>query len=304
MKRPELIARIKLLKEKRSAVILAHNYQLPEIQDIADFVGDSLELARQAKNSSARVIVLCGVYFMAETAKILNPQKTVLIPDELSGCPLADSINTAELAEMLKEHPGAPAVAYVNTSAAVKALSSVCCTSANAVKVVNARPEKEIIFIPDCNLGYYVSRHTTKKIILPKGFCVTHVKISAAEIITLKKRYPQAVFLAHPECPPEIQELAEVIASTSQMLQYVRRSPAKEFIIATEMGLLHRLEQENPDKKFYLASPSLICPNMKKNNLEKLFASLRDLTYEVKIPEDIRIKAARTIEKMFELTEK
>ena len=300
----DLIAGIKALKEKHSAVIFAHNYQLPEIQDIADFVGDSLELARQAKNSSARVIVLCGVYFMAETAKILNPTKTVLIPDELSGCPLADCITPTQLEKLIRENPGVPVVAYVNTSAAVKALSSVCCTSANAVEVVNALPEEKIIFIPDKNLGHFVQQQTKKKLIIYPGQCFTHAKLTAAEVKKVKELHPRAIFLAHPECPPPVQELAEVIASTSQMLKYVRNSPAREFIIGTEMGLLHRLQKENPDKKFYLASSSLICPNMKKNNLTKLLASLKNFTYEVKIPEDIRQSAYQAIEKMFTLTKK
>lgn len=300
----EIIAEIKNLKEKLSATILAHNYQLPEIQDIADFVGDSLELARQAQKTSSQIIVLCGVYFMAETAKILNPNRTVLIPDPLSGCPLADSIDPAQLSQLIKTYPGRPVVAYVNTSARVKAMSSICCTSANAPKVVKALPDDEIIFIPDCNLAYFVSQQTNKKIIFPKGFCITHVKLTLEEVLKVKELHPKAIFLAHPECPPEIQKIADVIASTSQMLRYAQNSPAKEFIIATEMGLLHRLQKQNPDKKFYLASPSLLCPNMKKNNLKKLLASLKNLTYEIKIPEDIRQKAYQAIEKMFALTEK
>ncbi|MEM2918124.1 MAG: quinolinate synthase NadA [Candidatus Altiarchaeota archaeon] len=292
---------IKKLKEERNAIILAHNYQIPEVQDIADYVGDSLDLSRTAEKTDAEIIVFCGVHFMAETASILCPDKKVIMPDITAGCPMADMITPEKLRELKKEHENATVLGYVNTSAAVKAELDLCCTSANALKVLNSIENDEIIFVPDKYLAAYISRFTKKKIISWQGYCPTHVKILPENIIEKKKLHPNAKVLVHPECVPKVIDLADEVLSTNGMVRYAKESDAKEFIIGTEVGLIYRLKKENPEKKFYPASELAVCPNMKKTNLEKVFFALKELKNEVKVPEDIRVKAKRAVDKMLEI---
>jgi len=298
----KLAAKIRELKKKRNAVILVHNYQLPEVQDIADFRGDSLELSRIAAKTEAAVIVFCGVYFMAETASILSPDKLVIMPDVSAGCPMANMMNADDLRKLKKEHPGAVSVGYVNTSAAVKAELDYCCTSSNAVAVVNAlKNEKEIIFVPDKYLADYVSKKTGRKLISWHGFCPTHVKILPEDLKREKKFHPQAKVMVHPECLPAVVALADVILSTSQMAKYAKEDPAKEFIIGTESGLIYRLKQDNPDKEFYLASERAVCPNMKRTTQEKVLWALEELKEEVRVSDEVRKKARLAIERMLKI---
>ena len=297
-----LVGKIKELKKKHNAIILAHNYQLPEVQDIADFRGDSLELSRIAAKTEAKVIVFCGVYFMAETASILSPDKLVIMPDVSAECPMANMMNADDLRKLKQEHPGAVAVGYVNTSAAVKAELDYCCTSSNAVAIVNAlKDEKEIIFIPDKYLADYVSKKTGRKLISWHGFCPTHVKILPEDLKREKKFHPQAKVLVHPECLPQVVALADAVLSTSQMAKYAKEDPAKEFIIGTESGLLYRLKQDNPDKEFYAASERAVCPNMKRTTQEKVLWALEELKEEVRVSDGIRKKARLAIERMLKI---
>ncbi len=297
-----IIDKIVRLKEARDAVILAHNYQIPEVQDIADFVGDSLQLSIEASKTEARIIVFCGVHFMAETAKIISPGKKVLLPDKDAGCPMADMVTEKELLELKQKHPGAVVVCYVNSSARVKAISDICCTSSNAVNVVKSIPEdKEIIFIPDKYLGSWVQSHTGRQMILWNGYCPTHVRISAKSIIALKKEHLDAVAIVHPENTPDVIEVADEVLSTGGMLKFARQSPKKEFIIGTETGIIYRLQKENPDKRFYPATNQAICPNMKLINLEKVLWSLEDEVHEIKLPEEIINKAKTAIERMLQI---
>lgn len=297
----DLVEKIKKLKKERNAVILAHNYQLPEVQDIADFVGDSLELSRIAKKVEEEVIIFCGVHFMAETASILSPEKIVILPDITAGCPLANMITPEDVKRLKEEFPKALVVAYVNTSAEVKAESDYCCTSANAISVVEKVPSEEIIFIPDRNLGYYVSKHTSKKMYIWNGFCPTHQRILPQDIEKLKSKHPNAKVVVHPECRREVLELADKIASTSGIIKYIKEDNGKEYIIGTEMGILHRLRKEAPEKIFYPASPLAVCPNMKKITLEKILWALEDLKPIIKVSEPIRSKALKAIENMLSL---
>ena len=295
----ELAGKIKELKKKRNAIILVHNYQLPEVQDIADFRGDSLELSRIAAKTDAKVIVFCGVNFMAETASILSPDKLVIMPDASAGCPMANMMNAEDLRKLKKQHPHAMAVGYVNTSAEVKAELDYCCTSTNAIAVINALSDKkEIIFVPDKYLADYVSKKTGRKLITWHGFCPTHVKILPEDLKREKKFHPKAKVMVHPECLPSVVALADTVLSTSQMAKYAKESPAKEFIIGTEAGLLYRLKQDNPDKEFYPASERAVCPNMKRTTQEKVLWALEELKDEVKVPENIRKKAQLAIERM------
>ena len=294
----DLVERIDVLKAERSAVILAHNYQLGEVQDIADFTGDSLELSRKAAATEAKVIVFCGVHFMAETAKILSPEKTVLMPDPKAGCPMADMITGRELLEFKKLHPGLPVVAYVNTSAEVKAQSTICCTSANAVRIVESVDSDTVLFVPDKSLAAYVASKTSRRVIPYCGYCPTHHRILAQDVLRTKREHPDAVVVAHPECTRDVLAFADGIESTSGMLRYVKESGAKEFIICTERGLLHRLKKDNPEKVFYNPSPLNICPNMKKITLEKVLWSLEDMQFEIELPGDIIEKARSAIEGM------
>lgn len=294
-----LRARIQEIKEQREAVILAHNYQPGEIQDLADFVGDSLELSQKAAQTKAAVIVFCGVHFMAETAAILSPTKTVLLPDPQAGCPLADTITAAQLRAEKEKHRGAAVVCYVNSTASVKAESDVCCTSANGVQVVNAlQDRKEIIFVPDQHLGSFVAAQTGRQLILWPGFCPVHVNISPEEIVALKRSHPLAKVVVHPECPPPVRELADAVLSTGGMIRYARETEASEVIVGTEIGLLHRLEKENPGKVFIPASPQAVCPSMKLITLEKVLKSLELMTPVVRVPEETRLRAKAAVDQM------
>lgn len=298
----ELIKEINRLKKERNAVILAHNYQLPEVQDIADYVGDSLGLSIEASKTDARVIVFCGVYFMAETAKILSPDKTVLIPDKNAGCPMADMITAEELQELKSRHPQAKVLCYVNTTAAVKAECDVCCTSGNAEKIVREafRGDDEIIFVPDQYLAGYIAKRADRKFILWKGFCPSHVKILPEDIARGRTRHPNAEVLVHPECPAGITALADRVLSTEGMCRHVKESKSREFIIGTEIGILHRMRKENPGKVFYPASERATCPNMKLTTLEKVLWSLEEMGFEVTVPADIMQKAKTCLQRMID----
>jgi quinolinate synthase len=297
----EIVEKISALKKGRNAVILAHNYQPGEVQDIADFVGDSLDLSQRAAETDADVIVFCGVHFMAETASILCPDKVVLLPDRNAGCPMADMVTAERLRAKKKEHPQAVVVCYINSSAEVKAESDICCTSANAIRVVESLDAREILFVPDQYLGHYVSTKTDKKMILWPGFCPTHVMIKPERIKELKKEYPQAKVVVHPECTPEVIALADEVLSTGGMCRYAQRDEVKEMIVGTEMGIIHRLTKENPGKKFIPISEQTICPNMKLITLEKVLWSLEDMAPEVKVPQEIRLRAKVAVDKMLKI---
>jgi len=297
-----LIDEIKKLQKEKNAVILAHNYQLPEVQDIADFVGDSLELAKKAKEvKTASMIVFCGVQFMAETAKILNPEKKVLLPAQDAGCPLADMAKAEDVIEMKKKYPDAFVVSYVNTSAQVKAVSDVCCTSSNAPSVVKNVPSDLIIFLPDKNLGYYVQKQVPeKKLIVWDGYCFVHRQFTLDDLKKAREKYPDAEIIVHPECNPEIQENADFVLSTSGMLKRVGISSAKTFIIGTEEGILHRMKKQNPEKQFFSLGSARICFNMKKTTLEKVKDCLVNERGEIILDQDIMIKARNALEGMIE----
>ncbi len=295
---PDLAAKIQELKTKRNAIIVAHNYQPDDIQDIADFVGDSLELSQCSSRTKQDVIVFCGVHFMAETAFILSPEKTVLLPDPKAGCLMADMISTEKLRDKKKELPGLPVVCYVNSSAEVKAESDICCTSSNAVRVVESLSEQEIIFVPDKYLGQWVASQTSKKLHLWPGFCPTHARILPAHILSLKSRYPDAVVVAHPECRPEVHEIADVVLSTGGMIRYAKNPDVRQMIVVTEAGIIHRLQTENPGKEFIPIFPGAVCPNMKRTTLEQIFWCLEDMKPAVTVREDIRLKAQSAVERM------
>jgi len=292
---------IKRLAEDKHAIILAHNYQPGEIQDIADLCGDSLELSIRAAQTDAEVIVFCGVRFMAETASILSPDKTVILPRADAGCPMADMITPEALTSWKRDHPGLPVVTYVNSTAAVKALTTVCCTSANVIRVVNSLTENEILMAPDRNLANYAASKTTKQIHIWDGCCPLHDALTPEAVMMQKQRYPEALFMAHPECRTEVLDLADEIASTSGMLKIARESGRRAFIVGTEVGLLYSLQRANPDKRFYPASEVLECSDMKKITLEDVAQSLERLTGQVKVPEDIRIPALKAVERMIEI---
>ncbi|MDO8525701.1 MAG: quinolinate synthase NadA [Candidatus Omnitrophota bacterium] len=295
--------KIEKLKVKRNAVIIAHNYQRDEIQEIADIGGDSLALSQAAVRTDADVIVFCGVQFMAESAAILNPDKSVLLPVMEAGCPLADMITPEKLRAKKREHPGAAVVCYVNSSAEVKAESDIACTSSNAVHVVKALKEKDIIFVPDKNLGRYVqSQAPGKNIILWDGFCPTHIRVQEEDVVKTKSAHPQAEVIAHPECNPAVLALADHICSTGGMFKYVKESKSKEFIISTESGMLYKLQKENPGKKFYLPTSHLVCANMKLITLGWVAHSLENMVYEIKVPDEVREKAKKTLDRMLAVT--
>lgn len=286
------------LKEERNAVILAHNYQIAEVQDIADFVGDSLELSRAATNLEADVVVFCGVDFMAETAAILSPKKKVLLPSADACCPMAEMITAGELQVLKSRFPKAAVVCYVNTSAEVKAESDICCTSSNAVKVVNSLDAEQVIFVPDRNLARYVARFTSKEILPWEGFCFVHDRINADDVLQARNLYPGAEVLVHPECKPEVIDLADQVFSTSGMIRHVCSSSNKEFIIGTEVGILHQLKKKCPEKSYYPLSAGAICTNMKKTDLLKVYNALETLRPVVAVPEKISEKARMAIERM------
>jgi quinolinate synthase len=294
-----LKAEIRALRSKRNAILLAHNYQRDEVQEIADITGDSLGLSQEAAKTKADVIVFCGVHFMAESAAILSPGKTVLLPREDAGCPMADMITGPDLAAYRKEHPGAVVVTYVNSTAEVKALSDICCTSGNAVNVVRSiPPEKEIFMVPDRNLAHYVQKVSGRALTWWDGYCPTHERLTVAAVVKAKEAHPDALLVVHPECPPEVVEMADAVLSTAGMYAYCRRSPAKEFIVGTEMGILYRLRKENPGKRFHIASRTLICPNMKLTALEDVRDSLLSMTPVIRVPEEIRRKAKAALDAM------
>jgi quinolinate synthase len=297
-----LIEKITKLKKERNAVILAHNYQMPEIQDIADFTGDSLGLSISASKTEAAVIVFCGVMFMAETAAILSPKKTVLLPDKHAGCPMADMITAKNLRQLKKQYPDAIVVTYVNSTADVKAESDYCCTSSNAVEIVKSLPaDRSVIFVPDMHLGQFVSEKTGRKLILWPGYCRSHVIIEEDDIKKTKSKYPDAVVMAHPECTEPVKKLADEVLSTGGMLKFVKKSKAKSFIVATETAMLHPLKKQRPDAEFIPASERAVCPNMKKITLEKILWSLEDLKFKITVPADIRSRAKMALDRMVEI---
>ncbi|PKL64633.1 MAG: quinolinate synthase [Methanomicrobiales archaeon HGW-Methanomicrobiales-3] len=297
----EIIEEIKRLKAERNAIILVHNYQPAEIQDIADILGDSLELARAAATMDGEVIVFCGVDFMAETAAILSPRKPVLLPAGDSCCPMADMITAENLQKAKKDHPGAAVVCYVNSSAEVKAESDICCTSSNAVKVVNALDEDEILFVPDRNLGRYCQRFTKKKVIPWDGYCYVHDRITPAQVLAAKRAHPNAIVLVHPECRPEVIDLADYAVSTSGMIQEVCSSKTDDFIIGTETGILYRLKKDCPKKQCYPLAESAFCRDMKKTSLAMVRDSLVTLTPRIVVPDEIAARARCAIERMLAL---
>lgn len=297
----EIAGEIRRLAKERNAVILVHNYQRGEVQDIADFVGDSLELSQKAAATDAETIVFCGVHFMAETAAMLSPEKTVLLPDVHAGCPMADMITADRLREKKREMPAAAVVCYVNSSAEVKAESDVCCTSANAVRVIESLPAGEVLFVPDQYLGSYIATQTGRPMTLWPGYCPTHVKIRPEDVIQRKKEHPGARVLVHPECRPEVIELADEVLSTSGICRYARESDDDEIIIGTEIGIIYRLEKENPQKTFVPLSALAVCPNMKLITAEKVLWSLREMSGRVTVPEEIRLKAKRAVDRMLEI---
>lgn len=297
-KNSEIIEKIRELKERRKAIILAHNYQPGAIQDLADLTGDSLELSRRAALTQAEVIVFCGVHFMAETAAILNPQKTVLLPNIEAGCRMADMITVRDMLAIRAENPGVPIITYVNSSAAVKAESTVCCTSANVLKVVESFPEGPVYMAPDQNLALYAAANTNREVRYWHGFCPVHHGLSAEQVRRKKREHPEALVLAHPECTPEVLRIAERVASTSGMIRFVNESSHDSFIIGTEVGILHQMQKQNPQKRFYPASRRMVCPNMKKITLKHVLAALERLEPRVSVPEEIRVRALGAVERM------
>ena len=297
-----VIDKIQSLKKDRNAVILAHNYQPGEVQDIADYTGDSLGLSVQAAETDADVIVFCGVLFMAETAAILSPEKTVLLPDKMAGCPMADMINAEQLQKLKTEHPDALVVCYVNSTAEVKALSDYCCTSGNALELVKTLPQdREILFVPDKTLGGFIVEQTGREMILWPGYCSTHVRILTDDIHQARKNHPDALVLAHPECNPDVRAIADELLSTGQMLKFAKNSKVNEFIIATEKGIIHSLKKQNPDKHFYPVTEKAVCPNMKKISLEKVAWALEDMQYIITVPEPVCSHAKRSLDRMLEV---
>ncbi len=300
--RCEISREILELKKTKNATILVHNYQLDEIQDIADIRGDSLALAREAMNIDSEVIVLCGVHFMAESAAILNPDKKVLLSAKEAGCPMADMVTAQKLREAKAEHPDAAVVCYVNSSAEVKAESDICCTSSNAIQVINSVKEKKIIFVPDQNLGRWAAKHTDKEIILWEGYCFVHHFVHASEIIAAKEEHPAAKVVAHPECQMEVLDLADHVCSTQGMFTYAKESESREFIIVTEKGMLYKLHKENPGKRFYIPSENLVCANMKRTTLRRLKNALENMVHLITVEPKIAERAGMALERMLAAT--
>jgi quinolinate synthase len=320
-----LLEEILRLKDERNAIILSHNYQREEVQDIADFVGDSLELSRTASTIKCDVIVFCGVHFMAESASILSPEKTVLLTELDATCPMAEMIQVSSprnvwktfpgyetqptfvfpheftLRDIKSMYPGVPVVTYVNTTADVKAESDICCTSANVVKVMDSLPDERVICVPDRNLSMWAQKNTNKKVIAWDGFCHVHDRITREDIFRVRKEYPDALLMAHPECRLEVLELADHVTSTSGMLRFAKASDAKEFIVGTETGIIHRLKKENPDKIFYPLRKDMVCPNMKKTMLTSVLRALKEMNHVIKVPEEIRVPAKRALDRMLEI---
>ncbi len=292
---------INILKEQKNAIILAHNYQLGEVQDIADILGDSLDLSKQAKNTDKEIIIFAGVRFMAETAKILSPHKKILLPVYGAGCPMADMVTAKDLINFKKEFPDYAIVSYVNTTAEVKAVSDVCCTSANAVKIVQNYPSDKILFVPDKNLGSYVKEKVIDKDIkLWNGFCNVHLGFNVEDVKKSKEKYPEAVLMVHPEVDFEIRKEADYIFSTNQMVKFVKESDKKDYLVGTEEGMIYRLKKENPEKNFYPAGNTIVCENMKKTHLEDIFNSLKYEKYEIILDDEIIKNAYKSLDKMLE----
>jgi len=299
MDQEQLKQQIKQLAAERNALLMAHNYQRDEVQEIAEITGDSLALSMEAAKTDKQVIVFCGVHFMAESAAILAPEKTVLLPREDAGCPMADMITAEQLREFKAQHPGATVVTYVNSTAAVKAESDICCTSSNAVNVARSLEADKLLMVPDRNLGRYIAKHVPEKeCICWEGYCPTHDRLKVEEIVQAKAEHPDAPFVAHPECTPEILELADHICSTSGMYEYAKSNPAKKFIIGTEMGILWRLKKDNPEKEFILPSRALVCPNMKLTSLEDILKCLQTMEPQITVDEETREQAKLTLDRM------
>ncbi len=297
-----IVEEIIKLKKENNAVILVHNYQRPEIQNIADFLGDSLGLSREAAKTDAKIIVFCGVRFMAETAKILSPEKVVLLPRKEAGCPMADMVSTEDLRILKERHPDAKVVSYVNTYADVKAESDICCTSANAVEVIKKVKANKIIFTPDKNLAAYCQSFTHKEIIPWNGYCYVHEKISEKEVRLAKKKFPDALLLVHPECNPSVIDLADEVLSTSGMINFAKKSDKKRFLIGTEEGLIYRLKKENPGKEFYAAGTVKTCQNMKLTALKDVYFAIKEERYQVELPEEIIKRAGKALKAMLTYT--
>jgi len=298
MNKEELISRIKQLKKEKNAIILAHNYQIADVQDIADFVGDSLELSRKAASLKEPMIVFCGVFFMAETAKMLAPEKTVLLPEIDAGCPMADMATAPEVKAWKKNYPEAEVVCYINTNADVKAECDICCTSSNAAKIVDSIDCDTVLFVPDKNLAAYVSRFTQKRVIPWEGYCYVHDKIMKKDVLKKRALYPDAEVWVHPECRPEVIDLADKVLSTGKMVLEARVTSRKHIIIGTEIGMIYRLKKENPDTNFYPLKETALCLNMKKIDLGSILKALEENRYKIEVPSEIRQKALGTIEKM------
>jgi len=301
MNEKDLVDAINRLKERKNAVVLVHNYQRPEIYRVADFIGDSYGLSRKATQTKADLIVFCGVDFMAESACILNPEKTVLIPTDLAKCPMAAMVDVYGLRKLKEQYPNAAVVSYVNTTADIKAESDICCTSANAIEVVNSLPHKEVIFVPDANLAKYVARHSDKKIIPWDGWCYVHTKFTAEGLKEAKRLHPDARVVVHPECVPSVIDLADRVYSTTGMVDYVKKSQDRKFIIATEVGIIERLRLEAPEKICLQAPPGGTCIQMKKNTLKLVLEALEKERYKVTVPDDIRIRAREALDKMLDV---
>lgn len=298
-KRNKIIEKIDILKKDRDAVIVAHSYQNDDIQEIADLVGDSYALSRFCANDPRSVIVFCGVHFMAESAYILSPHKTVLLPEVDAGCPMADMVDVRSLEEAKKKHPGAKVVCYINSTAEVKAISDICCTSSNAVDIVRSIKGKDILFVPDENLASWVAGQVPEKNIIPwAGFCPTHRKATIGEALKAKQLHPDALMLVHPECRKEVSDIADFVGSTKQIIDYARNSKAEKFIIGTEIGILYKMKKDSPDKTYYMLSGGFVCPNMKKTKLSSVLNSLINMKYKITVPEDIRQRAVHSLEKM------
>jgi len=298
----KLLGKIEQLKKERNAVILAHNYQPGEIQELADFCGDSLGLSIEASKTDAEVIIFCGVRFMAETAAILSPEKTVLLPEKTAGCPLADMVNAEQLRQLKSKYPDAIVVCYVNSTVEVKAESDYCCTSSNAVAVVESLPcDKRILFVPDRNLGSFVAERTGRDIELWPGYCATHVYITEDDIHKARQKWPDAVVMSHPECTEPVRKISDELLSTSQMLKFVKKDLAKRYIVATEKGIIHALKKENPNAEYMPATERAICPNMKKITVDKVIASLEELKERIVVDEEIRVRARKALDRMVEI---
>lgn len=295
----DMVNEIKRMKKEKNAVIVAHNYQIDEVQDLADVVGDSFKLSQYCASTGADVVVFCGVHFMAESAKILSPEKTVLLPEADAGCPMADMVTADMLREEEKKYPAAAVVCYINSSAEVKAESDICCTSSNALKVVKSLANREILFVPDQNLGGYIAKQVPEKTIhLWKGYCVTHHRVRSSDAEKAKSIHPDALLLAHPECRPEVVEMADFVGSTAQIIEYAAKSPHHKFIIGTEMGVIHKLKKDSPEKTFYLLTQGMVCPNMKKTTVESVYRALNEMRHVVELDRNVAESARKALEAM------